>query len=258
MDRKTLHKWLIENEAILIDQKKAAIKRGDSIPFTLTTLDLTQKAEIDVNAEVITVKAVMNTTNLLDTHKDVHLPGIWNKTLQERAGRFIMLQEHDMSFKSIIAKKEDLKVITKRLTWMELGLPYTGKCEALIFTAKVRLSRNPFMFDLYKNNEVDNHSVGMSYVKLSLCIDDENETDYFENWNKYYPKIINKEVADELGYFWAIHEAKLLEGSAVPLGSNFATPTLSVKEPSSQPLMSAGNNDAQKFHDALNFIKDEY
>ncbi len=39
----------------------------------------------------------------------------------------------------------------------------------------------------------------------------------------------NKEEAENQGYFWAVKEAKVLEGSAVPIGSNTATPTLEVK-----------------------------
>ncbi|HPZ10702.1 MAG TPA: hypothetical protein PL110_21610, partial [Candidatus Eremiobacteraeota bacterium] len=37
-------------------------------------------------------------------------------------------------------------------------------------------------------------------------------------------------VADERGYFWVVKEAKIIEGSAVVMGSNSATPTLENKE----------------------------
>ena len=48
----------------------------------------------------------------------------------------------------------------------------------------------------------------------------------FEAWEKYYPMIANKELADSKGYFWAVKEAKMIEESAVPVGSNSITPTL--------------------------------
>ena len=55
-------------------------------------------------------------------------------------------------------------------------------------------------------------------------------------WDKYYPVVANKEIADECGYFWVVTEAKVIEGSAVPIGSNQATPTLNISEAkSTQP-----------------------
>jgi len=55
------------------------------------------------------------------------------------------------------------------------------------------------------------------------------------NWDKYYPMVMNKEMADEYGCFWAVTEAKFIEGSAVVLGSNSATPTISVQQEKTEP-----------------------
>ena len=87
------------------------------------------------------------------------------------------------------------------------------------------------MFKQYANGWVKNHSVGMRYVKIDLAINSESELDKDEKalWDKYYPIVANKEVADERGYFWIVSEAKVIEGSAVVMGSNSATPTLSVE-----------------------------
>ena len=73
----------------------------------------------------------------------------------------------------------------------------------------------------------------MRYVKIDLAMNSESPADAKEKaaWDKYINKIVNKEKAIEQGYFWAVTEAKVIEGSAVPLGSNFATPTISVGEP---------------------------
>ena len=51
----------------------------------------------------------------------------------------------------------------------------------------------------------------------------------YRDWDKYYPIVANKEVADERGFFWIVSEAKIIEGSAVVMGSNSATPTLSIE-----------------------------
>ena len=90
------------------------------------------------------------------------------------------------------------------------------------------------MFKQYSNGWVKNHSVGMRYVKIDLAINSESEWDKDEKelWDKYYPIVVNKEIADERGYFWVVSEAKVIEGSAVVMGSNSATPTLSVENKS--------------------------
>ena len=87
------------------------------------------------------------------------------------------------------------------------------------------------MFEQYAKGYVKEHSAGLRYVQLELAINSEAEWDKEEKaiWDKYYPLIANKEAADELGYFWAVIEQKIIEGSAVVRGSNFATPTLSVE-----------------------------
>lgn len=106
-----------------------------------------------------------------------------------------------------------------------------SKLEVLIYEATIKRNRNEFMFNQYKNGYVLNHSVGMRYFKLFFCYNSdlpEYASDK-ENWDKYYPAILNKEDADKSGYFWAVTEAKNIEGSAVVKGSNPLTPVLSVE-----------------------------
>ncbi len=229
--KKELFDFLVANKSTIIAAKKEQVKYADSVGMVLP-IDggMTEKAKPEGNT--LKVLAVINTTNLMDSHKDVHLPGIWNKSLQENKN-IMMLQEHQMKFAAIIAKGDDVKASTKTMTWRELGFGLEGKTEALIFEATLKADKNPYMFNMYKNGDVDNHSVGMRYVKIMLAINDKSYVAEHEVWEKYYPEIANKEAADESGYFWAVKEAKVIEGSAVPIGSNWATPTLSVetKEP---------------------------
>ena len=98
------------------------------------------------------------------------------------------------------------------------------------------------MFNQYANGYVNQHSVGMQYVKIQLAI---NDPDYpeFEIWKKYIGEVANIEKANEDGFFYVVLEAKVLEGSAVPLGSNHVTPTVSVetvkqvKEQTTEPVI---------------------
>ena len=226
--KKELFEFIVTNKEQLIAAKKAVTKHSDGINYAAESNVIATKGQSD--NDNLQVKAVINTTNLMDSHNDVHLPGLWNKSLKEN--RSIMhLQEHEMKFDKIIAKGNDLKASVKTYSWKELGYNFAGNTQALIFDSTVKRSRNAFMYDEYKSGDVDNHSVGMQYVKILLAVNDEDYGAEYEAWEKYYPEIANKEQADSTGYFWAVKEAKVIEGSAVPLGSNFATPTLEVKEP---------------------------
>lgn len=239
--KKELFRHLVEHKDKLIAQKKSITKQADGFGF-ISIADI-QKCNANKagsatgqNIDVLDVKAVINTTNIMDSHYDVHLPGLWKKSIQEN--KMIMhVQEHQMySLKKIISDGEDLKVSTKDFNWSELGYNFQGKTQALLFESKVRKSRNSFMFDQYNNKYVRNHSVGMRYMKIIMCINDEEYGAEFEAWGKYFPQVANKDFAEDKGFFWAVKEAKVIEGSAVPLGSNQATPTISVEAGKSTQL----------------------
>jgi hypothetical protein len=230
--KKELIKFLVDNHDSLIKMKMETFKKGEAIAFNGSINYVrTDNKQFKANEPIqepgtkINVLAVINSTNWLDSHQDVHIPGLWKKSISEN--RFIKhLQEHEMQFSKIISDKSDLKVYTKDVSWKDLGFNYSGMSECLIFDSMVKQSRNEFMFEQYANGHVDNHSVGMRYMKIVMCINDEGAGANFEAWEKYYPMIINPENADSRGYFWAVTEAKVIEGSAVPIGSNIATPTL--------------------------------
>lgn len=238
--------YVFKNKDLLISQKQNAMKRGDVILGSILKDDpnteVVTKAEGDVidmsNVDVINVKAIINTTNVIDSHMDCHIPGLWNKTLKETKLLYL-LQEHEMEFDKIIADSvnDELKAYVQNIAWNKLGQSFDGSTQALVFEAKVKKDVNEFMFNLYKNGRVLNHSVGMRYVKIYLCINS-NEATYAsekDNWDKYYPEVANKEIADEKGFFWAVTEAKVIEGSAVVKGSNEYTPTLEIEAEKTEP-----------------------
>lgn len=244
--RKELFKFLVENKQTLIAQKKAIIKEGDGVPFTNITGNIIGINKAAGNNDSIQVLAAINTTNLMDSHLDVHLPGLWAKSLKESIN-IIHNQEHLHGFKDIIADGKDLKAYTKDYTWKELGFKWEGKTQVLLFDSKVLAKRNSYMFGQYQDGYVTNHSVEMYYVKLIMAINDEDYGAEFEAWEKYYPEIVNSDYADEIGYFWAVKEAKVTGGAAVPRGSNYATPTLDIKEPAG----ATPNEPAQATHQAV-------
>ena len=242
--------YLSKNQNKIIAQKKAITKRGDEVLFSfpaefikeLGVKKAINNMPIEEIEEVLKVKAVINTTNWLDSHGDVHITGLWDKSLQEN--KYVMhLQEHEMKFDKIISDGDNLKAYVQNYTWKQLGANYTGKTQALIFDSTILEDRNEYMYEQYSKGYVKNHSVGMQYVKMYLCINDEGYSSEFDNWNKYFPLVANSEDATAQGYFWAVTEAKLIEGSAVPIGSNRITPTLDNNMKAEQSL---SNNEPLK------------
>ncbi len=231
---KELFEFLIENKDLLINQKKSELKKADGVsfaPVVLKDFNTSKSTPASLLAkEQFTVKIVINTTNIMDSHKDVHIPGLWDKSLSESGTRLLHLQEHKANeFDKIIASGADLKAYTKNFTFSELGFNSQKTTEALMFDSEVKQSRNSFMHEQYAKGFVTNHSVGMNYVKLVMAVNDEDYGAEFEAWEKYFPMVVNSEMAEKTGYFWAVTEAKAIEGSAVPLGSNPITPVVSIK-----------------------------
>lgn len=231
--KEDLFKALRENKKALIAQKKMETKHADAVTSPIVVGDAKQGANKAANTSIadvgqIQVKSVINTTNVMDSHSDVHLPGIWSKSVKERKDLYL-LQEHKMAFDHIIS--DEVKASVEQMSWKDLGVSYEGKTEALVFDSSIDKDRNPFMFDQYAKGRVKNHSVGMRYVKMQLALNSENKYDKEEKevWDKYIDQVANKEEAEAQGYFWAVHEAKIIEGSAVPMGSNTITPTISTE-----------------------------
>jgi hypothetical protein len=226
-----LHKFLVENQDKIIAHKRDAVKYSESITGTCSLLTDekggTTKANQPLQSppDAIRVKVVINTTGFMDSHKDVHMPGIWRKSLKENKN-LVFLQEHVMAFDKIIADDADLNVYTEDIAWKAIGYKFEGTTQALIFEATIHKDRNPYMHEQYAKGRVRNHSVGMRYVDIVLCINNDNYGAEYEAWQKYYPHVANKDTADEEGYFWAVKAARAIEGSAVIIGSNTATPTL--------------------------------
>ena len=259
--QKELFVFLKDNQEDLFYQKKSAVKREDAA-ISVHNIQLPIKVDAEKSAAVtkdddtVKIRAIINTTNWMDSHKDVHINGLWKRSLQNNGHQIKMLQEHSMTFDKIIADKGDLDVSTKEYTWKELGYDIPGETEALVFDANVKRERNAFMHKQYKDGNVDNHSVGMQYVKIKLAINDGDEEFKAEKatWDEYFPMIANKAEAQKHGYFFAVLEAKAIEGSAVPVGSNIMTPTLPRKtHVEEEPLQPDSRSLEEKA--IINFLK---
>jgi len=74
-----------------------------------------------IDENTIKVKCAISPSNVLDSHKDVHIPNLWKKSLNENKYD-LLLQEHEMDFNKVITDSisGDLKVYTEMISVKEL------------------------------------------------------------------------------------------------------------------------------------------
>lgn len=201
--------------------------------------------------DIIEVKAVINTTNVIDSHMDLHLRDIWNKTVADNPFNPV-LKQHEQRFESVIANKA--RNLNQGMNFKDLGVNADFEMIANCNIFLIDKSKQPLMYAKYANGEVDQHSVGMMYVDYDIAYYDESSQKEMDFFDAALKLCINPEVAQEAGYVFLIREAKKREGSAVVFGSNSITPTLYVKnyEPQTSTYKAEPSNDTQKVTKFIN------
>ena len=218
-------KEIIKNKKELIKLKKATIKEGDIISFDITEpINLKSELIKEDNENELFRTIVGNTYGFMDSHDDVHIKGIFTKSINENGSNVLHLHDH---VHQLVAKVgTPLKVYEQEVKWEDVGLKKAGSTTALLMDTRIEKARNSNIFTDYKSGSINQHSVGMQYVKLELAVNDPEEKEEFATWERYKNEVANLDKAEEQGYFWAVTEAKLIEISAVIKGSNELTPTL--------------------------------
>lgn len=232
--KKDLFKYLVENKSDLLEMKKATKKTYvispslvlDDSSTGLANKELFTSTKNDTEA-VIKRTIIGNTYNWLDSHGDVHVGSTFSKSIGERVGKIWHLHDHLYQLTAKVGTPE--KVYEKDVKWTDLGINKAGKTTVLMMDSNIEKVKNESIFGEYKSGNIDQHSVGMYYVKIELAINDDEFEDEYKIFNQYIDLIGNKNKAIEQGWFYAVKEAKLIEISAVLEGSNELTPTLDVK-----------------------------
>jgi hypothetical protein len=224
--KEDLFKELKANKKELIGLKTAEVKHSAPLSMSLNKLE-TAKAIDGLDKGYI--YPVINTTKYMDSHNDVHLDGIWNRSIGDQVGKVHYLINHELEVGKVIAYPKDVEVLVKDVLWTDLGANYSGYTQALIFKTNVFDYSNIDAKKIIKEEIEIQHSVRMQYVKIDLAINSTAEDTIEEKavWEKYISEIANKEAVIEQGYFWAVTEAKIYkEGSMVLAGSNDITPMI--------------------------------
>lgn len=223
--------YLVTNKKALLAEKKATLKRSDIVTAPVSFIEMkgegTIKSESDTPVSTdgkLYVMTVCNSTFVFDSHQDVSLPGSYTKTCKENGKNIPHICDHDHSVNAILG--ETIDTYPKNIPFARLGLKGVGELECLVQESYVLKEYNAKVYQLYADKRIRQHSIALSYVSLSLAINNPDYKEEYAVWEKYYNDIVNKEDVDMYGYFWAIHEQKVWENSAVLFGSNFVTPTI--------------------------------
>jgi hypothetical protein len=214
---------IVEKKAELIQLKKAEIKTvKGGISSVTKTADAALKGIFKDNENSLERTIVGNTYLWMDSHEDVHAKGCFSKSIKENKNIFHL---HDHEFKITSKVGEPKKTYEQDIAWKDLGVEKSGMTQALFMDTEIHKEYNNQIFNEYKGNRINQHSVGMQYVKIDLAVNDESYEKEFKTWQDNIESLGNPEKATEKGFFWLVKEAKLIEISAVLMGSNELTPT---------------------------------
>jgi hypothetical protein len=213
-----------KKEALIL--RKGALKFSDSpvlTPYSQTVKgDEPNKALIERNLPFDTDQAVYrtiiaNTYNYMDSHDDVHLNNVFKKSLDENKNLFLL---HDHKFEVTAQTGNIMKAYEQEGRFIYYGYNSPLDTQALLMDVEIQRSKNELVFNEYKEHRINQHSVGMIYVKIDLAIDNQDDKEAYALYRKHLPTIGNADEVERQGYFFAVQEAKLKETSAVLMGSN--------------------------------------
>jgi len=228
--KEELFKELRDNSEIMIESKKSLIQKScdKGISVTCKSLDLLKFTDqlkgikIDDNFYYIAV----NSTRILDSHDDLHLDGIWKKSIKDQQGKNYLVLDHELTIKSVVVRKEHVEIFTAKIPFSLIGKPYDGDTEVLIYKVAKDKVKDETVKEWLDSGDAIEGSVRMQYVTIFLAMNSDNPEDavFKKNYDDYYPVIANKEDFDYIYYFFAIKEAKnVKESSLVVFGSNSST-----------------------------------
>jgi len=238
----------------IISQKRALDIQSDECVLGCESLEFPEKAfsnksvikgakaieNKELSENQIAIKAFANTIGWCDSHMDVLIRDCAKKTISDKGASnqilFYHLKDHNHSTEGIIGK--NARATLEDVSLEKFNIKSEIKSTQVIFGHSIvdkEYDKKAYL--LYSDNEIKQHSIGLQYVKIFLCInsDEPDDAQLKENWDKYSNQVINKDKIDSKGYFWAVTEIKLLEFSAVLFGSNELTPTEEISKAYKEP-----------------------
>jgi len=151
---------------------------------------------VEIEDGTIDVSIIGNTFYWCDDQLDVLFSGCSTKTVKElgKKGKDLIyhLKDHKTCTDDRIGYLQD--IYEKEFALTDLGLQMVGNTTCLVFDSLVKEALSDKLYIQYIDKQVKQHSIGLQYVKIFMCINDPNDSEHFANWNKYFQFVINKEV----------------------------------------------------------------
>ena len=250
--KEDLFKALAENETLIVDAKKAQIYKSIDKGLQIVTDQkgiekaLTSEENKGLKFDDNYYYFVVNSSNILDSHNDMHVDGNWKKTVKEQQGKVYLVFDHTLKRSEIIAMQKDIEMLTAKIPFSLLGKNYDGESYCLIY----KVAKDKIVNKEAKQWLEDGHkleaSVRMQYVNIETAFNT-NDKEYAkqkENYDMYFPLIANKEDFEEIEYFWIVKEAKnVYESSLVLFGSNGATGLIQENKNEAELITSDNKNE---------------
>jgi hypothetical protein len=217
------------NKELIIKEKKASIykscDKGAAVGVKPLKIDAIKGIDIDNDYHYIAV----NTTNVLDSHGDLHVKGLWNKSVKDQQGKNYLLTDHKMELSNVVAKKENVQMFVANIAYSSINKTFMGDTEALIYKVAKSDIINPLAKEWLESKSDIEASVRMQYVNVELALNSTSKSDKEEKkvFDTYINEVANKQDFESIDYFWVVKEAKNIgESSLVLAGSNGATGVL--------------------------------
>jgi hypothetical protein len=230
------------NKELIIKEKKSQIfkscDKGQGIAVKGVKVDSIKGVKMDSDYHYIAV----NTTNILDSHGDLHVKGIWNKSVKDQQGKNYLVLDHELAVSSVVARKENVEMFISDVSFGSIGKGYSGETQALIYKVKKSDVINSLAKEWLESGSDIEASVRMQYVNVELALNSDSKGDEEEKavYDEYIDKIANVGDFENIDYFWVVKEAKNVgESSLVLAGSNGATGVLNDES-------AVGNSDSNK------------
>jgi hypothetical protein len=216
------------NKEMLVESKKAMIlkscdKGAGVVSNSLTLTKALEEADKAFKMDDQHYYVAVNSTNIMDSHMDLHKKGLWKRSIKDQQGKNYFVADHELKVLSVIAKREDIEMMTATIPFSAMGKDYEGDTEVLIYKiAKDKVS------EAYKGAMGGNleASVRMQYVKYELAMNSSAKEDVAEKilYDANIDTIANKAEFGQIDYFFVVSEAKnVRESSLVLFGSNPVT-----------------------------------
>jgi len=222
----------------IISFKKAEIQKScnKGTAITCKSLDLLKLSDqvkglkIDDAYYYIAV----NSTKVLDSHQDLHIDGLWAKSVKEQQGMNYLVADHELTIADTIVRKEHVEMLIVRMPFALLGMPYAGDTEVLVYKfPKDKVVHSKAKEWLESGDQIE-ASVRMQYVTILFAMDSNDPEDITlkKNYDDYLPSIANKDDFEYIPWYFIIKEAKnVRESSLVIAGSNHVTGNINNTEP---------------------------